>query len=117
MNKKNVTYTFNCSFFRRLNTTIYYPPVTYGASMRPVDLVENTIPDHKIFVFVLITPAGKQIEVPDRKYEPPEEGQYYGENVPTHVHFGSIISDAFHVECVEEAKEEAEDQGQATGSS
>ena len=72
-NRKNVTRTFNWSFFRKMVTTIRYPPITYGAEMEHVGQNDPGVLDRKVFVFYIITPAVEQLEVPLGVYRPLEE--------------------------------------------
>lgn len=109
-NRKNVTRTFNWSFFRKMVTTIRYPPVTYGGEMEHVGQNDPGVPDRKIFVFFIITPAVEQLEVPLGAYRAVDETPDAGHGVQTPLRFGSVAPGPYHLGSIpEEVVEDAED--------
>ena len=62
-NHKSHTRRVTWNVFRKLDTTIKFPPVTYSREMEGFPF-KNQIPDRKIFVMFVMTPAREQVDVP-----------------------------------------------------
>lgn len=110
-NRKKYTRTFKWSFFRKMNTTIRYPPVNYGGQMELVLPQDYGVPDRKLFALMIITPAREQYQVPASKVLALPVGGYDDDEkelVRHQVRFSSVVS-----ECLEVVREEGEDQGGA----
>ncbi|KAI9430301.1 hypothetical protein H4582DRAFT_2063942 [Lactarius indigo] len=67
-NRKRQSKTFKWNFFRRMYTTLKYPPVTFGEHMVKYPFPDSDRrSDRKIFVMYIITPATEQWRPPKVK--------------------------------------------------
>lgn len=115
-NRKNVTRTFNWSFFRKMVTTIRYPPITYSGEMEHVGQNDPGVPDRKVFVFFIITPAVEQLEVPLGAYRAIDENPDARHGVQAPLRFGSVAPGPYHLGSIpEEVVEDAEDDEDGGG--
>lgn len=112
-NRKKYTRTFKWAFFRKMNTTIRYPPVNYGGQMELILPQDYGVPDRKIFALMIITPAREQYEVPASKVLALPVGAHADEQelVRHQVRFSSVVSERL------EAVQEEEDMGDGAGTS